>query len=80
MDRRERKKLKQQIRRAFYLTGIVEELPVRYRDIILAAVTTKTDWNRMQEKYYYSERQMRNILNEALEEVRRQMQEREKSD
>lgn len=32
----------------------------------------------MQETYYYSERQMRNILNEALEEVDRRLRDGEK--
>ena len=78
MDRQRRRDLKRQIRRAFTVYRIVETLPARYRDIIQATVTTKTDWNKMQETYYYSERQMRNILNEALEEVDRRLRDGEK--
>ena len=79
MDRQRRRDLKRQIRRAYRIQKIVETLPKRYRDIILGNVVRKTDWNKMQETYYYSERQVRNILNEALEEVSRRMQEEEKS-
>lgn len=78
MDRQRRRDLKRQIRRAYKIHGIVETLPARYRDIIRATVAEKTDWNRMQETYYYSERQMRNILNEALEEMDRRIRADEK--
>lgn len=78
MDRQRRRDLKRQIRRAYKIHRIVETLPARYRDIIQVAVAEKTDWNKMQETYYYSERQMRNILNEALEEMDRRIREDEK--
>lgn len=77
MDRKQRRELKRKIQWAYKIHRIVETMPKRYRDMILGSVVEKTDWNTMQEMYYYSERQMRNILNDALEEFQRRLQERE---
>lgn len=79
MDRRTRQELKREIRRAYKIHRIVESLPQRYRDVILEILIRKTDWNKMQEMYYYSERRMREVLNEALEEVERRMDSGENS-
>lgn len=75
MDRKQRGELKRKIRLAYKIHRIVETMPKRYRDMILEIVVKKTDWNKMQENYYYSERQMRNTLNDALEEVSRRIRE-----
>ena len=79
MDRRTRRELKREIRRAYKIHRIVESLPQRYRDVILEILIRKTNWNKMQEMYYYSERRMREVLNEALEEVERRMDSGENS-
>ncbi len=80
MDKQERRKLKRKIRSAYSkenpdrkIQQIVEGMPKRYRDMLLSKIVEKSDWNKMQETYYYSERQLRNIMNEALEEFRRRM-------
>ena len=78
MDRQNRRELKREIRRAYKIHRIVETMPQRYRDVILEVLIRKTDWNKIQERYYYSERRMRDILNEALEEVRRRIEAGEK--
>lgn len=48
---------------------------MRYREMVLEKIVRGKDWNKMQENCYYSERQMRNILNEALDEVGRRLSE-----
>lgn len=79
MDRRQRAKLKQEIRKAYKIYSIIDELPKRYRDMILDCIISGRGWNEIQEKCHYSERQGRNILNEGLEETAKRLSSLEKS-
>lgn len=83
MERQKKREFQAKIRSKYpkdeNLRRIIDALPKRYRDMILERVIQKTDWNKMQEKYYYSERQMRNILDEALEELHRRLKNGKKS-
>lgn len=79
MDRQQRMKLKHEIRRAYKICGIIDGLPKRYRDMILECVVSNQGWNKIQEKCHYSERQGRNILNDALEETQKRLSSAEKS-
>lgn len=69
MDRRQRAELKREIRKAYKIYGIIEGLPKRHRDMILDCVIYNKNQYKIQEKYHYSERQCRNIMNEALDET-----------
>lgn len=75
MNRKQRRELGRKIRQAYRIQLVVETLPLRYREMILGKIVRGKDWNKMQENCYYSERQMRNILNEALDEVGRRLSE-----
>lgn len=75
MTRKQRRELGRKIRQAYRIYSTVETLPMRYREMIREKIVRGKDWNRMQENCYYSERQMRNILNEALDEVGRRLSE-----
>lgn len=79
MNRQQRAKLKKEIRKAYKIHSIIDELPKRYRDVILDGIIHGRNWYEMQEKYHYSERQLRNNLNEALEELNRRISPSEKS-
>lgn len=73
MDRRQRAELKRELRKAYKIYYIVNGLPKRYRDMILDCVISNKNRYKIQEKYHYSERQCRNILNEALEETKKRL-------
>lgn len=77
MNRKQRREISRKIRQAYRITRTVETLPMRYREMVLEKIVRGKDWNKMQENCYYSERQMRNILNEALDEVGRRLSEGE---
>lgn len=78
MDRNQRQKLKREIRRAYKIHTAIDDLPKRYRDVVLDGIIHGRNWHEMQEKYHYSERQIRNNLNEALEELNRRISPPEK--
>lgn len=79
MDRQGRTKLKHEIRKAYKIHRIIDGLPKRYRDMILDCVIYNKNRYKIQEKYHYSERQCRNILNEALEETGKRLSTTENS-
>lgn len=77
--------MKERVRRAYSpenpdpeIQRAVEALPKRHRDVIQARLASGTDWNRMEEIYYYSERRMRDIMNEGLDELERRLNSTEK--
>ena len=51
---------------------MVEALPRRYREVILDKIEGKK-WSELEEIYYYSERRLRELLNEGLEELERRL-------
>lgn len=84
MNRAERQALKWEIRQTYQarertpLRELIESLPRRYRDLLEDKYLRRLKWDEMQDRHYYSEGQMRNILNAALEELRRRLDAAEK--
>ena len=80
----ERKEVVRVIRWAFETTGpdqaevrnYTAELSQKEKEILNGRVLRRLSWSSMQEEYYYSERQMRNILNTALDRVGLQLERR----
>lgn len=48
------------------IRAILEKMPARYSKVVRGRILQGEKWSRLEEKYYYSERQMRNILSEAI--------------
>ena len=55
------------------IQAVVETLPRRYREVILDKIVDESKWSELEEIYYYSERRLRELLNEGLEELDRRL-------
>ena len=52
---------------------IISGMPRRYQEVISCRILRKMSWAQFEETHYYSERQGRNHLNEALEMLDREL-------
>lgn len=46
---------------------LVESLPKRYFDFVIGRIVQGKKWSQMEREYFYSERRMRSLLNEAMD-------------